>query len=166
MDINGLVLESRYPEYHFLIKGPFQQVWRDGFSVQEQKIIDLAFDRYLLEMDVAAREQEWTAEERESVTRALQASFDDPTFRDMWVHQIPKPPLPWPTYDSTHHNQIAVIAQATGMVHAALAYEQRGREGGPRESVVTKLQQLAEETEDVGGESRDPEAEADEIFAA
>ena len=48
------------------------------------------------------------------------------------------------------------------MVHAAIAYEQRGREGGPRESVVSKLQQLADEVE---VESRDPEAEAEEIFA-
>lgn len=162
MDITGVVLESKYPQFHFLIKGPMQQVWRDGFPVQEQKIIDLSFDRYLLEVDVAAREQEWTAEERESVARGIEVSLNDPSFRDMWVYEIPKPPLPWPTYDETHHNQIPSIAQATGMVHAAIAYEQRGREGGPRESVVSKLQQLADEVE---VESRDPEAEAEEIFA-
>jgi len=159
MDIDGVVLESKYPEFQFLIKGPLQKMWRDGFPVEEHKIIALQFDRYLCELDVMAKNQEWTEEERESVARTIAQQLDDPSFRDMWVHEIPRPPKPWPTYDETPEAQIVTIATATGTVFAALAYEQRGRE--PRPAVLAKLEKLAEADEESPGE-----AEADEIFAA
>lgn len=162
MNLEGLVLESKYPEYQLCVKGPIHKVWRDGFPVDEAKILVLEFDRFICEVDVMNSNQEWNEPERESVVRALERHFNDPSFRDVWVHEAPKPSMPWPTYNETHHNQIAIIAKATGQIEAALAYESRGREGGPRDSVVKKLQELAAEIED---DSSDTGAEVEEIFA-
>jgi len=142
LDTNGLILESPYAQYQFLIKGPMQKVWKDGFPVDEQKIIPLQFDRYICFVDDMAAEQEWTVEDREFVARAIDASLNNPKFRDMWVHEAPKPPLPWPTYESMHHSKIATAAEMNGLVGEAFAYETRGREGGPRPAVVKKLQAL------------------------
>jgi hypothetical protein len=166
MDIDGLVLESKYPEYQFLIKGPLEQVWRDGFPVQENQIISLQFDRYLCEVDVMAQNQEWGEPQKQSVAGAVERQLNDPQYRDMWVHITPKPTKPWPTYDETPPNQVVSIAQATGTVTQALVYEQRGREGGPREAVVAKLQELHDNILKAGGEALDPDAETEEIFAA
>jgi len=166
MDINGLVLESRYPEYQFLVKGPLEQVWRDGFPVQENQIIPLQFDRFLCELDVMAANQEWGETQKQAVAGAVERQLNDPQYRDMWVHVTPKPPKPWPNYDETHANQVVSIAQATGTVTSALIYEQRGREGGPREAVVAKLQELHDNILKAGGATLDPDAETEEIFAA
>lgn len=160
MELNGVVLESKYAEYQFLIKGPLQKMWRDGFPVEEHKIIPLQFDRYLCELDVMAQNQEWDEQQREAVARTIEQQFNDPSFTDMWVHKAPVPPLPWPTYNETHHNQIPVIAQATGMVSAALAYEQRGREEGPRPSVEQKLKELL-----ASDDSASTAVEQDDLFA-
>ncbi len=163
MKLEGLVLESKYPELQLLVKGPMQKVWKDGFPVDEQKIIVLAFDRYLCELDVMARNQEWGEGERAAVDGQLSRQLADPQFRDAWVHEAPKPAKPWPSYDETHHNQVAGIAQATGTVESAITYETRGREGGPRESVLRKLQELqAEAPEETGGAASEPE----DLFAA
>jgi hypothetical protein len=166
MDIDGLVLESKYPEYQFLIKGPLEQVWRDGFPVQENQIIALQFDRYLCEVDLMAQNQEWGEAQKQAVAGAIKRQLDDPQARDMWVHVTPKPPKPWPTYDDTLESQVVSIAQATGTVSEALVYEQRGREGGPREKVVAKLQELHDSILKAGGATLDPNAETEEIFAA
>jgi hypothetical protein len=165
INIEGLVLESKYPEHQFLIKGPLEKVWRDGFPVDEFSIIPLQFDRYLCEVDVMAREQEWNDDQREAVTRALDRSLGDPGFRDMWVHEIPKPPKPWVTYDDTHHAQIAMIAQATGTMAETLAYETRGRPEGPRDGVVKKLQELIEaQGKEADGGPEEP-LQSDEMVA-
>jgi|SRR5215475_6472477 len=147
MNIDGLILESRYPEYQFLIKGPLHKMWRDGFPVDEQKILILQFDRFICFIDDMVREQEWTDEDQLFAARQLEQSFNDPKYRDMWVHEPVRPARPWPTYDETHWKQIHTIAQATGMVHEALAYEQQGREDGPRPEVVKFLQNLVAEQE-------------------
>jgi hypothetical protein len=168
MKLDGLVLESKYSQYQFLVKGPLEKVWRDGFPVDEYTIIPLQFDRYLCEVDEMARNQEWGEQQREAVGGSIQRHLDDPGFRDMWIHESPKPPLPWPTYDETHHNQIPVIAQATGMVIAALAYEQRGRPGGPRVSVVEKLSAMVGEQPVAAveeGAAGEPDAQTDDLFA-
>lgn len=146
MNIDEIVLESKYPEFQWCVKGPLQKVWKDGFPVDEQKILMLYFDRYLCEVADMIRDQEWTDEDKLYAERALDRFLNDPNFRDAWVHEMPKPAMPWPTYDQTHHNQVAVVAAATGQVGEALMYEQRGREGGPRESVVKKLQALLSDT--------------------
>lgn len=163
MKTEGLVLESKYAEFQFCIKGPIRKVWRDGFPVDESQIITLQFDRYLCELDDMARNQEWTPDHRVHVEGALDRHFGDPSFRDMWVHKAPKIAPPWPTYDATHHNQVAVIAQATGMVTEALTYETRGRE--PRPSVVEKLQELLSGPGEVDAVPA-VEHEQDELYAA
>jgi hypothetical protein len=140
LDIKGLVLESRCSETLMLVKGPMQQVWRDGFPVQEQKILRLQFDRYVCLVDQMAREQEWTEEECQYAMRGIAAQLADPMKRDeVWIHEIVRPNLPWPTYDETHPKQIHTIAQAIGMVAEALAYESQ-RLGGPRPMVIESLQ--------------------------
>jgi hypothetical protein len=163
MDINGLVLESRYAEYQFLIKGPLQKVWRDGYPVEEHQIIPLEFDRYLCELDLMATRQEWNEIQKEAVTGAIERQLNDPSFRDMWVHEKPRPPLPWPNYDTMKETQILMVAQATGQAREALAYELQ-RDGGARETVVKKLQGLIESDGDSG--TVDPDAETEDLFAA
>lgn len=46
-------------------------------------------------------------------------------------------PKPWATYDTTHHNKIASLAEDLGCVDDALAYE---RENKNRESVLAALE--------------------------
>lgn len=141
MELKGLVLESVYPEYTYLVKGSRHTVYREGYPVEEAKLLTLRFDRYLCEVDDMIREQEWNDEDMKLMEAKIEWDMQNPTFRDMWVHSAPKIEAPWPTYDETHHNQVAAVAIATGLVSEALTYETRGRDGGPRASVVEKLQQ-------------------------
>ena len=164
MQIDGLVLESKYPEYQWCIKGPIRKVWKDGFPVDEPKLLVLQFDRYLCEVDEMVQNQEWTPEDKEYVARIMERDLVDPRFRDAWQHQAPKIHPPWPTYDETHHNQVPVIAKATGQVAEALAYEERGRPDGPRESVVKKLRALLAEPRDNGSAAPEP-AEAEDLLS-
>jgi hypothetical protein len=138
-EIAGLVLESKFAEYQYLAKGPLHKVWRDGFPVDEQKILRLHFERYICFVDQMAREQEWTPEDCEYALRQIAQQLATPQYHDMWVHLPAKVEPPWPTYDETHPKQIHTIAQAIGMVAEALAYENR-RPGGPRTMVVENLQ--------------------------
>lgn len=158
MDISGLILEAQAPELQVLLKGPLQKAWRDGFPVDEQKILQLQFERYICFVDDMQRRQEWTDEDRVYVERGIQQLLDDPTFGEMWVHVPQRPPAPWPTYDETHHKQIPVIAQSVGLIDQAIAYETHGREGGPRPGVLEQLQALKEQTA--------PVPEGEEIYAA
>lgn len=144
MEISGLLLESKYPEYRLVVKGPMQKVWRDGFPVDEPKIMTLEFDRFICDVEQIAIEQEWTPGDIEAVENTLKRHLSDPTFRDVWIHEIPKPPKPWPNYDEMPEAQVAVVAQATEMIDAALAYETRGRK--PRPKVVTALEKAQAET--------------------
>lgn len=159
--ITSVALESRYPQLEFCIKGPRQTTWVDGYPVQLPKHIVLQFDRYICVLEDMANEQEWTDEDKEFVTNAIDAHLKKPSFTDFWIHEAPKPGKPWPTYDDTHHNQVPIVAQATGMVREALVYEERGRPGGPRESVVKKLSELLE-----ASDKGDPTVSEDELAAA
>lgn len=140
--IDGLVLESKYPDLSYIVKGPIQDEWRDGIPVRRPKHIVLEFDRYLLEMDQLIREKELDEEDKLFIKRQLEYEFSKPNFVDFWVHEKPIPAPPWPTYDDTHHAQVASIAEAVGLVPQALHYEVNGRPGGPRTSVVEKLQAM------------------------
>ena len=159
MDITGLILEAQAPQYQVLLKGPLHKVWRDGFPVDEQKILQLQFDRYICFVDDMQRRQEWTDEDRTFVERGIEQLLDDPSFREMWVHVPVRPPAPWPTYDETHHKQIHVVAASVGLIEQALAYELHGREDGPRPEVVKNLE---------AAKSKQPEGvpEGEEIYAA
>lgn len=144
MKLEGLVLESKYPEFQYIIKGPRETVWRDGYPIQQPRHIVLEFDRYLCEVDVMAKNQEWSDDDKEFVLRQLNTALADSFMSDMWVHAKPVIGKPWPNYDETHHNQVAVVAKSIGLVAEALTYEKQ-REGGPRESVVKKLQEIMSE---------------------
>ena len=122
------------------MKGPLHKAWRDGFPVDEQKILQLQFERYICFVDDMIRRQEWTPEDIEHAARQIEYMLGDPTQKDMWLHELPVVTPPWPTYDETHHKQIHVIAQSIGLVGEALTYETRSREGGPRPEVVKNLE--------------------------
>jgi hypothetical protein len=140
-------------------------VWRDGYRVEEQKILVLQFDRFICFTDDMAKEQEWTPEDKEYAARGLESQLNDPMFRDMWIHQPVLPDKPWPTYDETHPKQIHTVAIATGMVEQALAYESRGRADGPRPSVVENLQK-ALNAQQPAEEPVEESDDSDDLFAA
>lgn len=140
VEIDGLVLESKYPQLQYIVKGPIEDTWRDGMQIRQPKHIVLEFDRHLLVMDDLAHEKEWTDEDKLYISRQLDYELKRPQFVDFWVHKPPTPQPPWPTYDSTDAKQIATVAKATGLVTEALRYEKNGREDGPRPEVVKALE--------------------------
>ena len=142
MNLDGLILESKYAEYQFCLKGPTETTWQDGFPRQQPKHIVLEFDSYTCVVEDEARNKEWTDEDKEYISRTLDRFLNDRAFNEMWVHEKPKPALPWPKFNETHHKQVPVIAAATGTVAEALAYEEYGRDGGPRPEVMERLREL------------------------
>lgn len=92
-------------------------------------------------LQAQAKEKGWTEAEMELV-RAKVDYQCELTPQDVWkvAKVVESAPLPWPTYDDTHHNQLPVIAEATGTVLVALAYE---RENKNRAGVVAKLEELS-----------------------
>jgi len=143
-DLDGLVLESKYGELQYILKGPIVTNWSSGLPRQEPKEFVFQFDRYVCEIGEECRRMELTDEDKEYVVRQIERHLKDPDYRsDLWIHEPPKIDPPWPTYEGMHHNSIPGFAQQAGMVEEALLYEQR-RPGGPRESVLRKLEELAE----------------------
>jgi hypothetical protein len=145
--IDGLVLESKYPQLQYIIKGPIEDSWRDGIPQRIPKHIVLEFDRHLLIMDDLIREKELNDDDKTYISRQLDYELNRAQFNDFWVHQPPKPNPPWATYDQTDPKQIATVAQATGLVVEALRYE-NARDDGPRDAVVAKLEALNANTVD------------------
>ena len=93
---------------------------------------------------VVAQEQNgWTDAEREEVEKALlKLSTSNP---DMCVPVAQaKAPAPWPTYDSTHHSKIVVLASELGLLAEAATYERQNKN---RESVVSALEQKLNEAQ-------------------
>lgn len=146
-DLDTLLLESKYSEMQYLVKGPMVTTWNDGFPRQQPKIIEFQFDRFMLDVGEEIRRKELTDEEKEYVARKIERDLGDIDMRaDMWVHEVPVVEPPWPTYQAMHGNAIPPFAKQAGMVAEALVYEQRGRPDGPREGVVRKLTELLDET--------------------
>jgi hypothetical protein len=83
-------------------------------------------------------EKGWTDEERALVEKKLLANQ---RANHYWLHTAPKPKKPWPTYDETEAGKIAGIAEATGTVAEALAYERANKK---RPTVVGALKKLVE----------------------
>jgi hypothetical protein len=138
------MLESKYGEMTYMVKGPLVTNWKDGFPKQEPKLFVFQFDRYMLDVGEEIRRMELTDEDKEYVLRKIERDLKDIDMReDMWVHEPPRVAPPWPNYEDTHVNAIPGIAKNIGLVNEAIAYESR-RDGGPRESILKKLQ---EETE-------------------
>lgn len=86
----------------------------------------------------AQEENGWTDDEREMVEKVL-VGLCNKTPEYIWLYEEAKHPAPWPTYDTTHHNQIPVLAEQLGLVDAALAYERQNKE---RPAVIEKLEAL------------------------
>jgi hypothetical protein len=164
LNVEGLVLESQYADYNYCIKGPLIIDYSDGYPKQHPKHIVLDFDSFLCEVDDVVARNELTDEDKEYMGRALEAALKNPLFKEMWIHQSPKPPMPWPSYDETPASQIPMVAKTIGLIAEALAYEQRGRDGGSRPTVVKKLQELQTEAPDVP--SAPPEDSEDLDLAA
>ena len=142
LNVDGLVLESQYAEYNYCVKGPLIIDYSDGFPKQVPKHIVLDFDSYLCEIDDVVLRNELTEEDREYIGRAIEGALKNPMFKEMWVHEAPKPPIPWPSYNETPASEVPVVAKTIGLLQEALAYEQRGRPEGPRPTVVKKLEDL------------------------
>lgn len=142
LPLDGLILESRHAEYQYIVKGPLETNWQDGFPREQPKHIVLEFDDFICMLDDQAFRKEWTDEDKLYIGRALERAFRDNEVRaQMWIHEKPRPPLPWPKYNETHHKQIPQIAAATGTVAEAIRYENE-RDGGPRVEVIQKLTEL------------------------
>lgn len=93
---------------------------------------------YFFHSGQAQERHGWTDEERETVEASLDALCQRWP-EAVWVHSAPHAEKPWASYDETHHKQIPALAQATGSVVAALAYEQENKN---RAEVVEKLTEL------------------------
>lgn len=145
LTVDGLVLESKYADYNYCIKGPIETNYTDGFPRQQAKHIVLDFDSFLCEVDDVVARNELTDEDKEYIGRAVNAALGNPLFTEMWEHKSPKPNPPWPTYDDTNASEIPVVAKSIGLVREALTYETRGRE--PRPLVVKKLEGLLGESD-------------------
>lgn len=76
----------------------------------------------------------WTDADRELVETKLRESHH---YGADHIELIPVPAaLPWPTYDRDDPESVVLIARATGLVEAAMAYE---RENAQRQEVLVAL---------------------------
>jgi hypothetical protein len=92
---------------------------------------------HFFDLDVAAEVNGWSDEDKELVRKVLLMQCKK-TPADVWVHETAKPQIPWPTYDSTHHNKIPVLAEELGLIGEAIAYEAANKN---RDSVVAALEE-------------------------
>lgn len=94
--------------------------------------------------ELAAFNEGWSDEERELVEKTLRESTANGID---FLEFIPAPPAaPWATYDEVEDPAaIALIAQATATVQAALAYERATKK---REAVIAALEAPVKEEED------------------
>jgi hypothetical protein len=84
-----------------------------------------------------AEEKGWSQEEHDAVVNAVDRKCKtEPEY--VWEVTMAKAEKPWPTYDDTHHNQIATLATTLGLVAEALVYESENKN---RDSVTEKLRE-------------------------
>lgn len=80
----------------------------------------------------------WSQEDHDMVVQTLdRLCAQTPEY--VWEVTHAKAAAPWPTYDATHHNTIATLAETLGLAVEALAYEQQEKN---RPAVVEKLTEL------------------------
>lgn len=117
----------------------------DGERVEDQSILGTdALQRMdfadlrggAFSLDDAADAYDWTDEEKEWAARQLIRRSENPAFNDFKLYEPPTPSAPWPTYDDTHHNKIAVLADELGLVVEAVHYERANKN---RQSVIDQL---------------------------
>ena len=93
---------------------------------------------FFYDLDEDAQKKGWTDDEKEAVrARLLRLSEEWP--EAVQVHHAPQAAAPWPTYDSTHHSKIAILAGELGLVHETLAYERANKD---RPAVIADLEKL------------------------
>ncbi len=93
---------------------------------------------HFFDLDATAQEKDWSDEDRAFAAKRLLWVCDKYP-GDVWLHSAAAAPLPWATYDSTHHSKIVATAEAVGAVSEALAYEKQNKQ---RPSVVKDLEAL------------------------
>ncbi len=109
----------------------------DPTTGKEETFADIA--GYFYDLDSDAEAKGWTDDEKEMMREHL--IFKASELPDMCqIYEHPATLAPWPTYDSTHHNKIPVLAVELGLVGEALAYE---RENKNRDTVIAALLEKA-----------------------
>lgn len=106
----------------------------DGFTERASDIRGHFFD-----LDAQAEQKGWDDDEKEIVARHLLRVICPTQPEFCQLHTEAPAGKPWPTYDSTHHNQIPTLAETLGLVAEALTYERQNKN---RESVIVKLNEL------------------------
>lgn len=96
---------------------------------------------HFFDLDMQAEQKEWNAQEKEIVARHMLRTAERRPGGDFSLWSKPAVQSPWVTYDETEAGKIADIAQATGFIAEALAYEQENKN---RKPVVTDLEKLLE----------------------
>lgn len=92
---------------------------------------------HFFDLDSSAEENGWSDTDKELVrTTLLRLCQQAPG--DIWVHESPRATAPWPTYDTTHHNKIPVLAEELGLLDEAISYESQQKN---RESVIAALEE-------------------------
>lgn len=114
--------------------GEYDFINSDGFADRAADIRLGYFD-----LDSQAEQKGWGPDEKEIVARHMIRMAEKRPGGDFTLWSKAPAQKPWPKYDETHHNQVAVLADQLGLVGEALAYEQ---ENAKRPSVVAKLNEL------------------------
>lgn len=93
------------------------------------------------DLDADAAENGWTEEEQ----ALIEAKLDEIAKEQPWTgiyREIPvAPTAPWPTYDTTPHGKVALLAGELGLVNEAIAYEKFNKN---RKSVIEQLEKALE----------------------
>lgn len=106
---------------------------------------------HYFDTDLEAVQNNWDDDTKEMVERHILILCErEPTRCQMIAREVAKAVAPWATYDATPVDQIVALAQATGFVSEALAYE---RENLDRPLVTDGLQVAL--APDTSGESDD-----------
>jgi hypothetical protein len=88
-------------------------------------------------LDVQAADKGWSDTDKEIVARHM-LRLANSGRGEFTLYSAPKAQAPWPTYDATHHNQIATLAATLGLVAESLVYEEQNKN---RATVVEKLRE-------------------------
>lgn len=92
---------------------------------------------FFFDLDAAKEQNGWSDEDALLVQKVLLQQCKK-TPGDVWVYETAKPNAPWPTYDTTHHNKIPVLAEELGLIDEAINYESANKN---REGVIAALQE-------------------------
>ena len=117
-------------------RGEFTYTDPDGHT---ERGADIAGN--FLDLDSYCEDHDWSEEERELCAKRL-LWYCEKSPKDVRLWSAPKAPLPWPTYDTTHHKSIPTLAAQLGLVGEALNYESQNKK---REEVLERLKEALNE---------------------